>query len=143
MEVNSENLMTELKLHESLDFTVLSKLKNIQTNMETLNKLKNQFRDKINSKRTYERIHRLDELYKVLKKRNIISYGKINVFLDALNNYNGSSSLSHSDSQPEPGIFDLEQEFLKLVVDNESTAGKVEIFFLLSISSIFFPFFLL
>ncbi|XP_043472143.1 uncharacterized protein LOC122504883 [Leptopilina heterotoma] len=114
MEVNSANLMTEFKHNESLDFTVLSKLKNIKTNMETLNKLKNHFRHKINSKRAYERIHRFDELYKVLKKRNIISHGKIKVFLDAINNYDGSS-------QSQSRIFNLEQEFLNLVVSNVPT----------------------
>lgn len=96
---------TEFKYLEDI---VLSKLRNVNSSNEILNKIKLHFKDKINSKRTFERINTFEELFNVLKKRNEICFNKTDAYKITLNVIDDKASFKESE------ISNLRNEFVNL-----------------------------
>ncbi|XP_051174367.1 uncharacterized protein LOC127290038 [Leptopilina boulardi] len=109
------------KDYKSLENNILNKLKHIKLDDESLKKLKFHFVNQINSKRTFERINKFDQLFNVLKKRNIIDHNKIESFnfaLDAIQ----KKELSREEN------CNLEKEFLNLFITNSYVTANTSTF---------------
>ena len=95
---------------------VITRLKD-DAKTETLIKLKQLYKDKINSKRTFDRICDYENLFSVLKKRDELSHEKLNPFLNA--------STIICDNNLRKTIEEVEKEFRRFEYKELYKSGKL------------------